>query len=174
MTRLHCIDKRLYGQRGIVIIWFGLLLPVLLGFAALAVDVARLNMAKAELQNAADNAARAGALLVPAPVGGGYQFALATIRASQVASRHRVNGVWITDVNIETGYWNLSYPSAAWHTIHVTGDVPAYRVTIAVSATENHGPLQLPFAQVLGFVSSTVQATAIAAQPATGRSILVQ
>lgn len=175
MTRLRCINKRLHGQRGVVLIWFGLLLPVLLGFVGLVLDVARLNLTRAELQNAADATALAGALLVPAPVGVVYNFSTATRLAERVMQRYHANGNSIRDATIETGFWNLADPSAVWHTGYVPGDVPAYRVTIAISETENRGPFKLYFAQIVGIASSNdVQATAVAAQPAPGRSILVQ
>lgn len=50
------------NRRGAVAVWAALLAPVLIGGAALAVDVARIHNLDAELQTAADAMARAGAV----------------------------------------------------------------------------------------------------------------
>ena len=65
MTRLHRIITLRHGQRGSAAILFVLCLPVLLGFAALAMDVGMLHLTKVEMQNAADAAALAGAQDLP-------------------------------------------------------------------------------------------------------------
>ena len=49
------------GQAGQVLVLFALFLPVLLGFAAIAIDLGRFDMDRRFLQNAADAAALAGA-----------------------------------------------------------------------------------------------------------------
>jgi Flp pilus assembly protein TadG len=154
MARSRFINKRLHGQRGSVIIWFALLLPVLLGFAALAIDLARLNLARVELQNAADAAALAGS----------HTFAdTASFSAAQTEAQALVaaNGAKISDATIE--------PAS------VSGYTYALKVTI------DSGPLNFFFAPILGIASSSnVQATAVAAAklpvaPATAiTSILVQ
>ncbi|WP_009909549.1 pilus assembly protein TadG-related protein, partial [Burkholderia thailandensis] len=48
-------------ERGSVVLWFLLFLPVLLLFGAFAIDLPRVATARNELQNAADAAALAGA-----------------------------------------------------------------------------------------------------------------
>ena len=71
MAHSQHIIKPLDGQRGVVAVLFALCLIVLLGVAALAIDVARINLTKVELQGAADAAALAGpdgpAFLEPRP-----------------------------------------------------------------------------------------------------------
>lgn len=67
MVRQDYNFRRLRSQRGGAAILFVLLLPVLLGFAALAVDLARLHLARVELHNAADAAALAGAHALAEP-----------------------------------------------------------------------------------------------------------
>lgn len=61
MKRSPQIIEKLTGQHGAVAILTAILFIVLLGFAAFAIDVAYTYMIKAELQNAADAAALAGA-----------------------------------------------------------------------------------------------------------------
>jgi hypothetical protein len=55
------LSKRLQDQTGAVAVMVGLLLVVLVGFTALAVDIGHLLMVRNELQNAADAGALAGA-----------------------------------------------------------------------------------------------------------------
>ncbi|NTU49621.1 MAG: hypothetical protein HGA87_01770 [Desulfobulbaceae bacterium] len=174
MTRPNHIIKRLHGQRGVAAILFALCLPVLLGLAALAVDLARLNLTRAELQNAADAAALGGALslgdLSVAAPDKPYNWTAATAKAIQVAQSNFANGVKITDVNIDKGSWNLQTRSFALlpPTGVPTGNVPAIRATIEISSTKNNGPLPMFFAPILGIATSNVQARAIAILPAAG------
>lgn len=165
----HSIKKRLLGQRGAVVIWFALLLPVLLGLAALAIDLARLGLAKAELQNAADAAALGGARSLSAPGGQPYNWTVAADSALYVAQRNIANAEQIQQAQIETGYWNLQDPSLGFRdtlTTPVAGDVAAVRATVRLSSTENSGPLPFFFAPILGIGDSDIEASAIAVLPA--------
>lgn len=171
---LHLV-KLLQGQRGAAAIWFVLCLPVLLGFAALAVDLARLNITKVELQNAADAAALAGARSLATAGGSPYNWEAAGSAALAVARANRANAVQIHDAVIETGYWNLGNPSLGLRSLSTpgAGDVPAVSVTVALSGTQNGGPLKLFFAPLLGIAESCVQAgaTCMIAPPAGGTGI---
>jgi len=174
MTRLHSIDLRLRLQRGAVVIWFALLLPVLLGFAALAVDLTRLHLVKVELQNAADAAAMGGARSLTdagAVSGEKYNWAAASAKALELARQNVANGSQIQDATIETGYWNLQ--SRSWADTPGTGYFPAVRATIAISGTQDNGPLNLLFAPVLGIDDTDVEATATAviAPPSGGTGL---
>jgi hypothetical protein len=175
MAPSHHISKLLHGQRGGVAILFALCLPVLIGFTALAVDLARINLTKVELQNAADAAAVAGARSIsdPSTVASDkpYNWTAARATALVVAKSNYVNGTKIQDATINTGYWNITNPSLGFRPstgIPVTGDVPAIRVTIALSSGHNNGPLRLFFAPVLGIAPGTIQASAIAVIAAPG------
>lgn len=164
MKHLRSVNK-LSRQRGAVAIWFALLLPVLLGFAALAVDLARIHLVKVELQKAADAAALGGARSLsekPLPTGQPYNWPAAAAKALDVALHNYANGDSIKVATIDTGYWNI--PSRSWKgaVAPSTGDVPAVRATIAISEGQNNGPLHLFFAPFLGFDESNVQATSIA------------
>jgi Flp pilus assembly protein TadG len=171
MTHLRSIDRRLHYQRGGVAIWFALLLPVLLGFAALAVDLARLHLVKVELQSAADAAAMGGARSLTDAGGDPFNWAAAEAKALELAQQNVANGAPIQNATIETGYWNLQ--SRSWSSTFVTGYLPAVRATIAISDTQNNGPLNLLFAPVLGIADSNVEAsaTAVIAPPAGGTGL---
>jgi Flp pilus assembly protein TadG len=151
MTQSCSISKRLHRQRGVVIIWFALLLPVLLGFAGLAIELARINLIKVELQNAADAAALAGAHKYATPA----DSAAAKKEARDMAASHYANGDSIRVANITP-------------TVAITGYTYAIRVKIALSG------INLIFGPFLGMSSSNVQATAIAGQNAPGHSRLVK
>lgn len=137
MTRPLHIYKRLHGQRGGASIWFALLLPMLLGFAALAIDLARLHLIKVELQNAADAGALAGARSLTDPSGEQpYSWTVAENTAGNVAKHNYANGALIQDANmsVNSGYWNIknsSYNQS--HTSTGTGDVPAVHVTVSLT-----------------------------------------
>lgn len=171
MTRLRSIDRRLHRQRGGVAIWFALLLPVLLGFAALAVDLTRLHLVKVELQNAADAAAMGGARSLTDPGGDPFNWTAAEAKALELAQQNVANGAPIQQATIETGYWNLQ--SRSWSDTAATGYFPAVRATIAISDAQNNGPLNLLFAPVLGIADRNVEAsaTAVIAPPSGGTGI---
>ncbi len=175
-------------QCGGVAIWFALLLPVLLGFAALAVDLARIQLTKVELQNAADAAALAGARALTDTgklSGDYYNWSAAKLAALNVAKKNYANNLThITDANIDTtvtGYWDLSdnspLSSKRVHDqtesgVHDTGYVPAVSITITYFG------LKLFFAPLFNafrflnadFNERNIHATAIAvaAVPANG------
>ncbi len=147
MALSHHIIKPLHGHRGGVAILFALCLPVLIGFAALAVDLARINLTKVELQNAADAAALGGARSL-SDTGSYPNWSAATATALNVARRNFANdGHLIQDATINTGYRNND---------------PSIRVTIAISGTQNNGPLPLFFAPILGIAPKVIQASAVA------------
>ena len=60
--------RRLVNQKGVTIVLVAICLVVLIGFAAIAVDLAYLYIVKGELQNAADSGALAGAQVLYMPM----------------------------------------------------------------------------------------------------------
>lgn len=169
MTRSQCIDKRLHSQRGIVVIWMALLMPVLFGgFMLMAIDLVRFNLTRIEVQNAADAAALAGA----------RQFAMsnkvsvANAYALSFARRNYANGAKVISPIIETGFWNLSDPAATWHTTKTGTDAYAVKVTVDLGSSFHYF-----FGSILGIADPNVKASAIAAQRSSAVSdhaILVQ
>ncbi|MBN1929463.1 MAG: hypothetical protein JW764_07975 [Chlorobiaceae bacterium] len=166
MARSHHIYNPLNGQRGSAAIMFALFLPVLLGFTALAIDLARLNLIKVELQNAADAAALAGARSLIDAGGDPYNWSAATAKALELATSNNANGgnpIPGDSVTIETGYWNLQNSSFSTGSVApLAGGYAAVRVTIGI---EN---VNLFFAPFLGIDESDVQASAVAAIPTPG------
>ena len=171
MEWLHHIKKLLHGQRGGVAILFALCLPVLLGFAALAIDLARLNLIKVELQNAADAAALGGARSISepstAPSDQPYNWTAARAAALVVARSNYANAAQIQDATIETVYWPSLLPSTS---VPNAGDRPAIRATIVIDGTHNNGPLNFFLAPLLGISQKDIQARATAVQPPSGGS----
>jgi len=173
MARPHHIIKQLNDQRGGAAILFVLCLPVLLGFAALAIDLTRINLTRVELQNAADAASLAGVHSIsdtqppPGLSDKPYNWSAAAASALDVARRNFANAALIHDALIETGYWNIQNPSLGLRApgtpgVPAAGDVPAVRVTVAISSSQNNGPI----APVLGIAERNVQASAVAVLPA--------
>ncbi len=165
MTHSHHITRQPNGQRGSVAILFVLILPILLGCAALAIDLARLNLVKTELQNAVDAAAYAGALSLTDPGAGTdpYNWTAAADSAEVYAKQNFANGARIDDAIIAPGYWNTgsrSFETIPW--TPGTGDVPAVRATIAIDSENNSGPLNLFFAPILNIANPNIQAAAVA------------
>src|SRR5258708_13255825 len=58
---LHSICQAARSPRGAAALLFGVMLPVFIGFAALAVDTSMIAVARSQLSTAADSAALAGA-----------------------------------------------------------------------------------------------------------------
>lgn len=170
MNRSPCLDKRLHSQRGIVVIWLALLMPLLFSLMALAIDVARFSLTMIQVRNAAEASALAGARKF-AVTG---KMTSANTYASSFARRNYANGKKIPDsaIKIEIGYWDLSDPAATWHTTKSGTEASAVRVTINLGTAFKYF-----IAPALGITSPNVQATAIAAQQSsavTDHATLVQ
>lgn len=173
MKHPHHRGRRIRRQKGGAAIMFAIMLPVLIGLTALAVDLARIHLTKVELQNAADAASMAGARSLSDAGGTPYNWSAASAKALEVARRNVANGELIQAALIETGYWNIPNPSLGIHATAIPGDVPAVRATITISSSENSGPLGLSFAPIFGIDDTDVRASAIAviAPPAGGTGL---
>jgi Flp pilus assembly protein TadG/uncharacterized Zn-binding protein involved in type VI secretion len=174
MTHSCRIFKRLHDQRGSIAIWFAFLLPVLLGFTALAVDLTRFNLTRVELQNAADAAALAGARSLTDAGGDPYNWTEAENRANELAQSNKADGVLIpaNNVQIQTGYWNLktrNWTDKGPSYTFVTGDVPAVRATIDHSLSLFFAPVFSLFDHA-DHTHQAVQASAVAIVSGPGGS----
>jgi hypothetical protein len=156
-------NKRPHGQRGAITIWFALILLVLMGFAALAVDLARMNLVKVELQNAADASALAGAasLIDPEGTAEDYLWSDAETKAQDFAKDNYANGELIAANQVQTasGYWNLNDSTFREHS---SGGAPIEGEVPAVQAIVNVAQLNFFFAPLLGVAPKDIQATAVA------------
>lgn len=129
------------GERGAVAVLVAILMVVLLGFAAIAIDIGLISWTRTQLQTGADAAAIAVAqdcarsgmtVCQPASAGTAQALAAANINSGQAAAD------------------TPTFPGAGKVSVHVT-------------AKDSKGPgLQLGFAQVLGIPRTQIDATATA------------
>jgi len=162
----EALSGRLKDRRGSTTIVVALLLLVLFGFAALAIDVGYMMVRRNELQNIADTAALAAAGELGATYATmSYPDALAyapasgplLAKAQQVASATGVSGISISSVDFRLGIW-----SPATHTFTPASIGPT-AVNVSVRKDNNaNGPFTTLLAGVLGIGSFNVSATATA------------
>lgn len=139
----------LNNERGITLVFVAMLLVVLMGMAALAVDLGMLLNARAEVQRVADSAALAGAsALIDSP----GDSAGAVARATDYASRNDVRrlGIVLEPGDVDVELWRDRVR------------VRAYRTTDRGTGLANL------FARALGFEESGVSAVAAAEAAAAG------
>lgn len=143
-----------------------LMMVMLLGFSAISVDVIRLFMIRNELQNAADAAALTGAnYFYPTLSTGKPNWTQASTKATAMAKLNYVDNVLISDVTVQTGYWNMKGNPATLQATTITPDddeLTAVKVSISKAAGKNGGPVQLFFGPIIGLQTVDVGATAIA------------
>lgn len=151
-------------QRGILVIMMVPLIMVMLGLAALVVDIGRIMIVRNELQNAADAAALAGA-------GRLQQYMQPNWDAAELAAHQAVplnfsERETLIEGQVELGFWPVSgeggmRPYDAPPSTPQPGENPAVKVTISRSQGLNHGPLQFIFAPLLGFQERALTASAV-------------
>jgi len=125
-------------------------MTVILGTLALAVDMGRINAARAELQTAADATARYAAT--------GLSSGTAAQRAATAAAESRIDGQALTLLpqDVQIGRWI----SGAFTVTNVNPN--AVRVT-AVRGPARNTPIALTFASLIGLSSPTMTARATVA-----------
>lgn len=177
MDRKRCARRRSATQRGGLLVMAALMLPVLLGMAALAVDIGRIMLVKDELRRAAEAGALAGANGLLAS--GAIDWSGAALRARDTLTLNAAAGAPLRSAGVEPGYWDLATSGSggsgfAPGTTQPTGGswAPALRVTVARDDTANGqlngGPVSLFFAPLFGATLQNVTATAVAMQSAPG------
>ena len=101
--------RRLRDQKGATIVVVALVLVVLIGFAALAVDLAYLYVVRGELQNAADSGALAGAQVLYATAPLGVQVNPdANQTALDLVSANYSEQSTVSVKSIERGHWSFA------------------------------------------------------------------
>ncbi len=157
----------LAGQSGVVAVVTALVIVVMLGFAALAIDLGYLAWVKADLQKAADAGALAGARVLAPYVGSplhpdwssGESRAAETVKGNLNA----VDNELFKDCQAEPGYWSLTAGILQSSSITPSAtDVPAIQVTVSKADGLNNGPLQLLMGVFVGKPTVAVRAQAIA------------
>lgn len=156
-------DKK---PEGAVSIIFSILLLILFGFAALAVDLGYMAVAKSELQNSADAGARAGALRLYIN-GSGPNWTSAQQRAEELAELNPSTGNPVVLLSApEVGYWNLDTRGQTIQSptgfTPTAKDLPAVKVTASRTGAGDGGPISTLFARTLEIDSAPSSATAIA------------
>lgn len=156
-------------QNGSVLMLFVMILPLLLGFSALSVDISRVLLAKQELQNAADAAALAGGAALDDPGGETpYNWTAAQQSARGMVGKNPVSGRVLTDGDVLTGYVQPSDANQTIHSPYESGvidafSIPVVRVQMSLAVGQNGGPLELVFGNVLGSPTKDIHAEATAA-----------
>ncbi len=168
MPESHAPLSTQQQQRGSVVLLFVLLLPILLGFTAVAVDFSRVLLARQELQNAADAAALAGSAALDDPGGEvPYNWTAATQVAQQFVGRNQADSRVLVDAGVAAGYVRPGDATTTVHSPSETGwiqpfDVPAVQVQLSLAVGQNGGPLNLLFGAFLGSPTKDIHAVATA------------
>jgi hypothetical protein len=140
-------ENRERGERGAVLIFMALVMVVLLGAAALAIDAGVLYTARTQCQNAADSGALACA---------GYMLSLNTLNVGAVG-QIQAKGVEYADYNQVLSQPVVITPA------NVTVDLTLKRCRVCVPRTTASGnPVPTFFARILGRNSVDVSACATA------------
>jgi Flp pilus assembly protein TadG len=160
-----------HRQRGAVTLMTALLLPVLLGVAALAIDLAYVRVVRNELQNAADAAALAGASHLAAAVPTPTQWSQAEQQARQTVVLNRAAGRLLSTSEVAGGFWNPQVTGARLQTLPYTPgpqDVAALQVTVRKAEGVNDGAVPAFMARLWSIRSIPIGASAVAGRVAPG------
>lgn len=156
MNKLQVVVRRLVpdhetnSESGVTAVFIGLMLTVILGFAAFAVDVGQIYMVRAELQTAADAASTAAARGLP------NEVIADAIGVSYTDSNSFGNGTIATASDVVVGQWDNSTRS------FVPGGTPTNAVQVTTQRSEAYGnPVENLFAQLIGNPTTDVSATSI-------------
>lgn len=173
------LPRRLSNQKGATIIVVALVLVVLIGVAALAIDLGYLYIVRGELQNAADSGALAGAQVLYINNGtsinpGVYQTALALVSANYSEKSP------VAVKSIERGHWSFAtktftsregtnmQPVSLWNVTSAQLDadlnfINAVRViTTRKIVAGTNMPEEPFFARIFGISGPTIDAIAVA------------
>jgi Flp pilus assembly protein TadG len=158
-------------QKGAVTVLVALTLPVLVGAAALAVDLAYLHVVRNELQNDADAAALAGAraLYNNNPSSPNWTGAADTARSA--IALNRAAGHALADGEVQIGYWDTGQTTTGLQALPLTptaNDAPAVQVSLGKSEGQNQGPARTFLASIWGILSVPVRVTAVAGVTSPG------
>ena len=149
---------RFQSRRGFSGMYLLVTLFAFCGFCSFAVDLGHVHLVKAQLQDAADAAARAAASAVPG------DLAAARTRAAQFAAYHRADGTPVTIDpvgDVEFGRWDASTRQFTRLTGSALAGADAVRVT-ARRTEANGNATRLVFAGVLGVRTCDAAARAVA------------
>lgn len=157
MIRLNSPARTFPSRRGSVVSYVCIAAIVMIGFVSLGVDLGRVQLAKTELQQAADSAARYGIAGLRTSV------LTAQSRAIDAANDNTCDGtpVVITNADIDFGLWDSSTQTFTALTGAERQSATAVRITARRTATRGN-PITTPIASVIGRSTVDVEAVAIA------------
>jgi len=147
----RCRMRGSVRRSGIALIYATILMSAVFAFASLAVDYARVQLAKTQALRTADAASRFAVLGL---VDGTY-----AAKGIAVASQNSIDDtpVTLTAANVVAGTWNTTT-----HTFTAGGSSPtAVKVTVS-RTTANGNPIPLVFAKTIGMASCNITETSIA------------
>jgi hypothetical protein len=164
-----CLERRSAEQRATVVVLAAISMVLIIGIAALAIDLGQLYVVRAELQRAADAAALAGASAYFSDAGLAQDVPVLShmvdTRSQEVSLENPTIGAGtILDLaDIVMGYYDREYPEADLD----TSGLPrfnAVEVTTRRTSESPNGPVDLLFAGIFGVDESGViaRATAVA------------
>jgi hypothetical protein len=146
-------------RHGVALVWLALVMIVLLGFVALGIDIGRMQLARTELQTAADGAARAAAWPIPY-----LQFADSAARAEAIIDSNDAGGGAIgyeAAEDLEYGIWWRNSRTFQPMPLEMLNRSNAARV-VTHRDDERGNPLPMGFAAIVNFDEANIDAAAIA------------
>jgi len=166
------MDRQIYGpgqrRRGQVLVLFAGALVFIIIICALTIDMGRIVTSQAQLQNAVDAAALAGASQLVG-FSDAENKANATAEAETFAEQNIVAGQPLTlDPSRDIEFGLYVQDGQHWYFQPVTDPnafVDSIRVTGRRSADSPDGPISLFFAPIFGIHAKNVAVTAVATQP---------
>lgn len=165
MQRYRILGGMQIGRkRAVVAVQVAVFIVVILGFAALTVDVGALYNVRADLQRTADAAALAAAAKL-SDYGGGNPEDLARAVAQEYTEKNSVFGRTLTiDPTSDVVFGRADFDSSAnQYTFTPNSPLPdAVRVRVRHTADSPNGSVSLYFAKALGFQSADLSAEALA------------
>ena len=160
------------AQRGVVTLIAALMLPVLLGTAAFAIDLAWVRVVRNELQNAADAAALAGAHHLNSATPSTASWSAAEQQTRSSVPLNAAAGAPLQQAQVETGYWNPQQVGSQLVSLPHTPtaqEVPAVQVTLRKAEGLNGGPVATFLARLWSMSGIDISARAIAGRVAPGQ-----
>jgi Flp pilus assembly protein TadG len=190
---------RVYSdQSGAVGVIFAVCLTMMVGIAALVIDLGHAYVVKREIQKASEAGALTGAralALDPTQANGlaiSLNWSYARTQATNAVQNNYANGAQLNNFNtdadlakVQAGYWDLrwtkdtapanlnGYLDPANYTADTTFEIPAVKVTIAQAQSGSGGtaPMHTYFAAILAVPSMTMQASAVAMLPSLTKTL---
>ena len=141
------------ARRGVVVVYACVLMAILLGMVAFAVDIGYIVEADTELQRTADACALAAVLQLP------DQAAAQSVAKAVAEENYGLNGAELLDSDVVFGVWDRD--SATFTA--TTSDPNAVRVTLARNAGRGN-ELTLFFARIFGQETAAAGASATASR----------